>query len=76
MNKKLFVPIICFIFLLSCSHKKDVKKDEVIIKKPAKVIIMPFVKVTRDVFLYGRKYGKVKFLDKRFKTVKTVRVDW
>jgi len=34
------------------------------------------VKVTRDVFLYGRKHKKVKYLDRRFKKVKSVNIDW
>lgn len=34
------------------------------------------VKVTRDVFIYGRKYGNVKFSNKKTNKISTVEVEW
>jgi TolB-like protein len=46
--RKIFSLIFVLFLLVSCSHKKDIKKTEFIIKKPAKVVVMPFVKVTDE----------------------------
>ncbi len=48
--KKKFFSSLLFVVILSvflaCSHKKDIKRHDSLIKKPAKVIVMPFKKVT------------------------------
>ncbi len=43
---KIFLLIFLLIFFFSCSHKKDIKRDTALVKKPAKVIVMPFKKIT------------------------------
>ena len=40
-----FITVFILIFSLSCSHKKDIKRENSLIRKPAKVIILPFKKI-------------------------------
>ncbi len=50
MKPKKILSIIFILFLMtSCFHKNNIKKNDFIIKKPAKVIVMPFVKVNSDI---------------------------
>jgi hypothetical protein len=46
---KIFLFISMLLFFFSCSHKKDIKTSspEYQIKKPAKVLILPFKKITQ-----------------------------
>ncbi len=50
MKKRQLSLILILIFLSACFHKKNnIKQTEFIIKKPAKVIILPFVKVNNTI---------------------------
>ncbi len=50
MKFKQIFSFILFLFLITaCSHKQNIKTNDFIIQKPARVIVLPFVKVTDQI---------------------------